>query len=122
MPGLVPGIHVFLPGLNKGVDGRDKPGHNAAVGCQSSLQIRKTPPILQTIFHSSAITGYPPRDICSVKPDAFATCNCKVVITMSLLTNNPIHLFRWQNLRPRILQGLPNALSGRGIEGIRRIS
>jgi hypothetical protein len=27
MPGLVPGIHVFLPGA-KDVDGRDKPGHD----------------------------------------------------------------------------------------------
>ena len=27
MPGLVPGIHVFL---SKGVDGRDKPGHDEA--------------------------------------------------------------------------------------------
>jgi hypothetical protein len=27
MPGLVPGIHVFLPRL-KNVDGRDKPGHD----------------------------------------------------------------------------------------------
>jgi hypothetical protein len=27
MPGLVPGIHVFATG-NKGVDGRDKPGHD----------------------------------------------------------------------------------------------
>jgi hypothetical protein len=26
MPGLVPGIHVFLAA--KGVDGRDKPGHD----------------------------------------------------------------------------------------------
>jgi hypothetical protein len=26
MPGLVPGIHVFL--CPTGVDGRDKPGHN----------------------------------------------------------------------------------------------
>src|SRR5215510_2110037 len=28
MPGLVPGIHVFL--VKQGVDGRDKPGHDAA--------------------------------------------------------------------------------------------
>jgi hypothetical protein len=29
MPGLVPGIHVFLASLNKqDVDGRDKPGHD----------------------------------------------------------------------------------------------
>jgi hypothetical protein len=27
MPGLVPGIHAFL--IEKGVDGRDKPGHDA---------------------------------------------------------------------------------------------
>ena len=28
MPGLVPGIHVFLCCGNKVVDGRDKPGHD----------------------------------------------------------------------------------------------
>jgi hypothetical protein len=28
MPGLVPGIHVFLAGSDKDVDGRDKPGHD----------------------------------------------------------------------------------------------
>ncbi len=29
MPGLVPGIHVFLFHAVQGVDGRDKPGHDA---------------------------------------------------------------------------------------------
>jgi hydroxymethylglutaryl-CoA lyase len=28
MPGLVPGIHVFLRYETKDVDGRDKPGHD----------------------------------------------------------------------------------------------
>jgi hypothetical protein len=28
MPGLVPGIHVFGATFKKGVDGRDKPGHD----------------------------------------------------------------------------------------------
>jgi hypothetical protein len=28
MPGLDPGIHVFLDGAAKDVDGRDKPGHD----------------------------------------------------------------------------------------------
>jgi hypothetical protein len=28
MPGLVPGIHVFTAFGKKGVDGRDKPGHD----------------------------------------------------------------------------------------------
>jgi hypothetical protein len=28
MPGLVPGIHDFLHGIIKDVDGRDKPGHD----------------------------------------------------------------------------------------------
>jgi hypothetical protein len=28
MPGLVPGIHVFLLAGRKDVDGRDKPGHD----------------------------------------------------------------------------------------------
>jgi hypothetical protein len=28
MPGLVPGVHVFLLSCAKDVDGRDKPGHD----------------------------------------------------------------------------------------------
>ncbi len=38
MPGLVPGIHV-LGRLGQGVDGRDKPGHDAveAAGFQPPL-------------------------------------------------------------------------------------
>jgi hypothetical protein len=28
MPGLVPGIHVFLAAIRVRVDGRDKPGHD----------------------------------------------------------------------------------------------
>jgi hypothetical protein len=28
MPGLVPGIHVFVSDMTKDVDGRDKPGHD----------------------------------------------------------------------------------------------
>jgi hypothetical protein len=28
MPGLEPGIHVFLVRFNEGVDGRVKPGHD----------------------------------------------------------------------------------------------
>jgi 2-oxoglutarate ferredoxin oxidoreductase subunit beta len=30
MPGLVPGIHVFLSASKQDVDGRDKPGHDVA--------------------------------------------------------------------------------------------
>jgi hypothetical protein len=33
MPGLVPGIHVLLAVEIKGVDGRDKPGHEAGEVC-----------------------------------------------------------------------------------------
>jgi len=36
MPGLVPGIHVFVADL-KGVDGRDKPGHDGKVMVQSTI-------------------------------------------------------------------------------------
>jgi len=32
MPGLVPGIHVFVSLGDKDVDGRDKPGHDEAEG------------------------------------------------------------------------------------------
>jgi hypothetical protein len=38
MPGLVPGIHALL--LGKGVDGRDKPGHDEG---WSYLQVYFTP-------------------------------------------------------------------------------
>jgi len=31
MPGLVPGIHVFLYWVGKDVDGRDKPGHDGVI-------------------------------------------------------------------------------------------
>jgi len=33
MPGLVPGIHALLLVSKKGVDGRDKPGHDAERYC-----------------------------------------------------------------------------------------
>jgi hypothetical protein len=33
MPGLVPGIHVFLAAESTDVDGRDKPGHDAESWC-----------------------------------------------------------------------------------------
>ncbi len=38
MPGLVPGIHVFLA-RGQGVDGRDKPGHDDGNGGTSSRPI-----------------------------------------------------------------------------------
>jgi hypothetical protein len=34
MPGFMPGIHALI-GRNKGVDGRDKPGHDGS-GCRAS--------------------------------------------------------------------------------------
>ena len=37
MPGLVPGIHVFLSRCAKDVDGRDKPGHDGV-----KLNVRRT--------------------------------------------------------------------------------
>jgi hypothetical protein len=45
MPGLVPGIHVFLCWGDKDVDGRDKPGHDAEscfqmIGTGSSIRYR----------------------------------------------------------------------------------
>jgi urease subunit beta len=38
MPGLVPGIHV-LRTRRKDVDGRDKPGHDAAECCEAPIMI-----------------------------------------------------------------------------------
>jgi len=41
MPGLVPGIHVFLSGPSKDVDGRDEPGHDVeADGHKTSIHMR----------------------------------------------------------------------------------
>jgi hypothetical protein len=31
MPGLDPGIHIFLSVIDKAVDGRDKPGHDEPI-------------------------------------------------------------------------------------------
>jgi len=49
MPGLVPGIHVFLSLTYEDVDGRDKPGHDACLDSSdiaaiisSGLPIRTT--------------------------------------------------------------------------------
>jgi hypothetical protein len=36
MPGLVPGIHVFVSASIKDVDGRDKPGHDDVVNISVS--------------------------------------------------------------------------------------
>jgi hypothetical protein len=43
MPGLVPGIHVFLNGEseNEDVDGRDKPGHDDSVQLETALAARR---------------------------------------------------------------------------------
>jgi hypothetical protein len=37
MPGLVPGIHVFLLRRKQDVDGRDEPGHDEIVDFRSPL-------------------------------------------------------------------------------------
>jgi hypothetical protein len=43
MPGLVPGIHVF-GASKKGVDGRDKPGHDVvAISRAVGLSVAETP-------------------------------------------------------------------------------
>jgi hypothetical protein len=34
MPGLVPGIHVFMLATPKDVDGRDEPGHDGKSGSE----------------------------------------------------------------------------------------
>ncbi|AUC96776.1 hypothetical protein CWS35_22915 [Bradyrhizobium sp. SK17] len=51
MPGLGPGIHVLFP-AKKGVDGRDKPGHDGAhMGCSHHMRLRpaqSTPAIAPT--------------------------------------------------------------------------
>jgi hypothetical protein len=41
MPGLVPGIHDFMP-VSKNVDGRDKPGHDEPLLAQNIYSARRT--------------------------------------------------------------------------------
>jgi hypothetical protein len=43
MPGLVPGIHV-LRATDKGVDGRDKPGHDGGKAAQKNSGRRMADP------------------------------------------------------------------------------
>src|SRR5262245_65099691 len=46
MPGLVPGIHVFTLHANKGVDGRDKPGHDVSFWyARSGLRLQLAVPV-----------------------------------------------------------------------------
>src|SRR5215471_12302839 len=46
MPGLVPGIHVVTLHANKGVDGRDKPGHDVSFWCaRSGLRLQLAVPV-----------------------------------------------------------------------------
>jgi hydroxymethylglutaryl-CoA lyase len=40
MPGLVPGIHVFLRAIREDVDGRDEPGHDDIVAFVSLFAIQ----------------------------------------------------------------------------------
>jgi hypothetical protein len=42
MPGLVPGIHVFLFG-KQDVDGRDEPGHDEVYACRSEFALSARP-------------------------------------------------------------------------------
>jgi hypothetical protein len=37
MPGLVPGIRALAGGANKGVDGRDKPGHDGTARSAAAI-------------------------------------------------------------------------------------
>jgi hypothetical protein len=44
MPGFMPGIHAFLIQRKQGVDGRDKPGHDAVISWNKQHPSKKTPP------------------------------------------------------------------------------
>jgi hypothetical protein len=47
MPGLVPGIHVFVShGAKEDVDGRDKPGHDEK---QNRFDARDQPPLFSPL-------------------------------------------------------------------------
>ncbi len=43
MPGLVPGIHVLATAQEEDVDGRDKPGHDGGMGCDSHFTSEQPP-------------------------------------------------------------------------------
>jgi DNA-binding transcriptional ArsR family regulator len=49
MPALVAGIHVFTAAEGEGVDGRDKPGHDAR--CNPPLDVRTHRPILNQMVY-----------------------------------------------------------------------
>jgi hypothetical protein len=56
MPGLVPGIHVFLSWCIKDVDGRDKPGHDG--GDQAEMRERSAS-ASGRVFEENVISSYP---------------------------------------------------------------
>jgi hypothetical protein len=43
MPGLVPGIHVFVSVREKNAGGRDKPGHDDVENIFGPLSVRRDP-------------------------------------------------------------------------------
>src|SRR6267378_3724593 len=53
MPGLVPGIHVLATLSEKGVDGRDKPGHDEKAN--HFQVIRKSPLLLASLVQFNRI-------------------------------------------------------------------
>jgi len=53
MPGLVPGIHVLAILSEKGVDGRDKPGHDEKAN--HFQVIRKSPLLLASLVQFNRI-------------------------------------------------------------------
>src|SRR4051812_45226074 len=58
MPGLVPGIHVFLPSrVPKDVDGRDKPGHDGGEIAAAMSLIARLFVILLGFIAASLVAG-----------------------------------------------------------------
>src|SRR5690242_18466837 len=58
MPGLVPGIYVFVATLKKDVDGRDKPGHDENKPQEASRLAKNA-----RISSRAAVVGWPASSI-----------------------------------------------------------
>jgi hypothetical protein len=56
MPGLVPGIHVLRDWCEKGVDGRDKPGHDGKILGQRQ-NYRPVFTLVQSLLMTRCVAG-----------------------------------------------------------------
>src|SRR5258708_35027606 len=75
MPGLVPGIHVFLL-IPKDVDGRDKPGHDDGFDDAVRSQSKSPPAAIAVVpcSRNALITLRPTRHLCTSSGPSTSRC------------------------------------------------